>query len=107
LEHVVLIDEGRHRQMNVKSAIPALLDEQARQTMYRKVSISSISSSNTTNPEEKLRNPSLHHTQWTRDLALAAGVFPTQMPPKVVLLKIDDRVSFIYSNWHKQILRHP
>jgi hypothetical protein len=61
LEHVVSIEEGRQRQMNVKVAIRAVLDEQSRQKMYRK------------EDAEKLRHVSLQHTMWARDLALASG----------------------------------
>jgi hypothetical protein len=61
LEHVVSIEEGRQRQMNVKTAIRAVLDEQARQKMYKR------------EDAEKLRHVALHHTMWARDLALASG----------------------------------
>lgn len=61
LEHIVSFDEGRQRQSNVRNAIHAVLEEQARQRRYRK------------EDPEKLRNVSLHHTSWARDLALAAG----------------------------------
>jgi hypothetical protein len=61
LEHIVSFDEGRQRQSNVRNAIHAVLEEQARQRRYRK------------EDPEKLRTVSLHHTNWARDLALAAG----------------------------------
>ncbi len=61
LEHVVSFEEGRQRQMNVKTAIRAVLDEQARQKMYKR------------EDAEKLRHVALHHTMWARDLALASG----------------------------------
>jgi hypothetical protein len=61
LEHVVSMEEGRQRQANVKNAIRCVLDEQARQKLYNRVDA------------EKLRNVSLNHTSWARDLALAAG----------------------------------
>lgn len=61
LEHVVSIDEGRDRQVNVKKAIHAVLEEQTRQKAFRK------------EDPEKLRIISLNHTSWARDLALAAG----------------------------------
>lgn len=61
LEHVVSIEEGRQRQMNVKNAIRAVLDEQTRQKMYKRVD------------PEKLRHVALQHTMWARDLALASG----------------------------------
>jgi hypothetical protein len=61
LEHVVSVEEGRQRQANVKNAIRSVLEEQARQRMYNRID------------PEKLRNVSLHHTLWARDLALASG----------------------------------
>lgn len=61
LEHVVSVDEGRQRQANVKTAIRMVLEEQARQRMYKRVD------------PEKLRIVALHHTSWARDLALASG----------------------------------
>lgn len=61
LEHVVSVEEGRQRQGNVKSAIRMVLEEQARQKMYKRVD------------PEKLRSVALHHTSWARDLALASG----------------------------------
>ena len=77
LEHVVSTDEGKQRQLNVKSAIRAVLDEHSRQKMYRRLAPSSTTSSATsasnTSVEERLRQVSLHHTHWARDLALAAG----------------------------------
>ena len=45
----------------VKTAIRAVLDEQARQKMYKR------------EDAEKLRHVALHHTMWARDLALASG----------------------------------
>lgn len=61
LEHVVSIDEGRQRQLNVKRAIQAVLEEQARQKLGRKVD------------PERLRHVSMQYTSWARDLALASG----------------------------------
>jgi hypothetical protein len=61
LEHVVSIDEGRQRQMNVKNAIRAVLEEQSRQKMYQR------------EDPDKLRSVALNHTSWARDLALASG----------------------------------
>jgi hypothetical protein len=61
LEHIVSFDEGRQRQANVRNAIHAVLEEQARQRRYRK------------EDPEKLRGVSIHNTNWARDLALAAG----------------------------------
>ena len=61
LEHVVSVQEGRERQINVRTAIRALLEEQARQKMYKR------------EDAEKLRKVSLNYTAWARDLALAAG----------------------------------
>lgn len=61
LEHIVSYDEGRQRQSNVRNAIHAVLEEQARQRRYRR------------EDPEKLRIISLNHTNWARDLALAAG----------------------------------
>ncbi len=61
LEHVVSIDEGRQRQANVKNSIRAVLEEQARQKMYRR------------EDPDKLRSVALHQTTWARDLALASG----------------------------------
>jgi len=61
LEHVVSFEEGRQRQMNVRNAIHAVLEEQTRQKRYRR------------EDEDKLRSVSLSHTTWARDLALAAG----------------------------------
>lgn len=71
LEHVVSVDEGKQRQLNVRSAIRAVLDEQARQTLYRRTS--TAPSTSNVSFEEKLRSVSMHHTQWARDLSLAAG----------------------------------
>jgi hypothetical protein len=61
LEHIVSFDEGRQRQANVRNAIHAVLEEQARQRRYGK------------EDPEKLRGVSIHNTNWARDLALAAG----------------------------------
>jgi hypothetical protein len=61
LEHVVSIDEGRQRQLNVKRAISAVLEEQIRQRRGRK------------QDPERLRHVSMQHTSWARDLALASG----------------------------------
>jgi hypothetical protein len=62
LEHVVSIEEGRQRQQNVRNAIQAVLEEQARQKLYRRLV-----------DAEKLRKISLQYTSWARDLALASG----------------------------------
>ncbi|GKY99198.1 hypothetical protein MPSEU_000875200 [Mayamaea pseudoterrestris] len=61
LEHVVSFDEGKQRQQNVRTAIASVVEEQARQARYNRVD------------PEKLRIVSLNHTNWARDLALAAG----------------------------------
>jgi hypothetical protein len=61
LEHVVSVDEGRQRQMNVKNAIRAVVEEQSRQKMCKR------------EDPEKLRTVALHHTSWARDLALASA----------------------------------
>ena len=61
LEHVVSVQEGRERQINVRTAIRAVLEEQARQKMYHR------------EDAEKLRVVALNYTSWARDLALAAG----------------------------------
>lgn len=61
LEHVVSFEEGRQRQMNVRTAIQSVLEEQDRQRRYKRVD------------HEKLRIVSLNNTSWARDLALAAG----------------------------------
>lgn len=61
LEHVVSIDEGRQRQITVKTAIRAVIEEQSRQKMYKR------------EDPERLRAVALHHTSWARDLALASG----------------------------------
>jgi hypothetical protein len=61
LEHVVSFDEGRQRQLNVRTAIQSVLEEQARQKRYSR------------EDPEKLRIVSLNHTTWARDLSLAAG----------------------------------
>ena len=55
------MEEGRDRQVNVRSAIHAVLEEHKRQKMYRR------------EDPEKLRMVALNHTSWARDLALAAG----------------------------------
>mmetsp|Transcript_9837 Transcript_9837/g.18848 ORF Transcript_9837/g.18848 Transcript_9837/m.18848 type:complete len:602 (+) Transcript_9837:283-2088(+) len=61
LEHVVSIDEGRSRQLNVRRAIQSILEEQARQRLVRK------------QDPERLRHVSMQYTSWARDLALASG----------------------------------
>ena len=61
LEHVVSMEEGRQRQMNVKHAIRSVIEEQSRQKLYKRVD------------PEKLRTAALQHTSWARDLALASG----------------------------------
>ena len=61
LEHVVSLDEGKQRQLNVRSATRALVDEHRRQKLYHRVDA------------EKLRMVSLQYTSWARDLALASG----------------------------------
>jgi hypothetical protein len=61
LEHVVSVEEGRQRQVNVRQAIHAVLQEQARQCRRNAAD------------SEKLRSVSLHFTTWAKDLALAAG----------------------------------
>ena len=61
LEHVVSVEEGKQRQLNVRSAIRATIDEQTRQRMYNRVD------------PEKIRMVSLQYTSWARDLALASG----------------------------------
>lgn len=62
LEHVVSVDEGRQRQLNVKTAIRAVLEEQERQKLRHRLM-----------DHEKLRSVALHYTSWARDLALASG----------------------------------
>jgi hypothetical protein len=61
LEHVVSVDEGRQRQVNVKNAIRAVVEEQSRQKMCKR------------EDAEKIRTVALQHTSWARDLALASG----------------------------------
>lgn len=61
LEHVVSMDEGRQRQLNVKRAIHSVLEEQARQRLGRR------------QDAERLRHVSMQYTSWARDLALASG----------------------------------
>jgi hypothetical protein len=61
LEHIASVDEGRQRQLNVRLAVRAVLDEQRRQKMYGK------------NDPERLRSVGLKHTSWARDLSLASG----------------------------------
>jgi len=61
LEHVVSMEEGKQRQLNVRSAIGAVIDEQNRQKLYNRVD------------PDKLRMVSLQYTSWARDLALASG----------------------------------
>ena len=61
LEHIASMEEGRHRQRNVNSAIRHILDEQRSQRLnHRKDSV-------------KLARVALQYTSWARDLALAAG----------------------------------
>jgi hypothetical protein len=62
LEHVVSIDEGRQRQLNVKSAIRACLEEQSRQRLAGRPLDS-----------ERLRHLTMQYTSWARDLSLASG----------------------------------
>lgn len=62
LEHVVSVDEGRQRQMNVKTAIHSVLEDQERQRIKKRAV-----------DQEKLRSVALHYTSWARDLALASG----------------------------------
>jgi hypothetical protein len=61
LEHVVSTEEGRDRQINVRNAIHAILEEQTRQKAYKR------------EDPDKLRIVALNHTSWARDLSLAAG----------------------------------
>ncbi|GAX11459.1 hypothetical protein FisN_22Lh143 [Fistulifera solaris] len=61
LEHVVSQQEGRERQINVRNAIRAVVEEHARQKAYKR------------EDPEKLRIVALNLTSWARDLALAAG----------------------------------
>lgn len=61
LEHVVSIDEGRSRQLNVRRAIQSILEDQERQRLVRK------------QDPERLRHVSMQYTSWARDLALASG----------------------------------
>lgn len=61
LEHVVSMEEGRQRQANVRRAIKAVMEEQARQKLYHR------------EDPDKLRMVSLNHTSWARDLAFASG----------------------------------
>jgi hypothetical protein len=65
LEHVVSMDEGRQRQANVRNAIRAVVQEQARQRLVHR-GAKPVDA-------EKLRSVSLQHTTWARDLALASG----------------------------------
>lgn len=61
LEHIASIDEGRQRQMNVKTSIRAILTEQRRQKTFHREDV------------EKLRMCSIQNTSWAKDLALASG----------------------------------
>ena len=61
LEHVASMDEGRHRQRNVNSAMRHILDEQRSQRLNHR------------RDPAKLAKVALQHTSWARDLALAAG----------------------------------
>ncbi|GFH48443.1 hypothetical protein CTEN210_04919 [Chaetoceros tenuissimus] len=60
LEHIVSIDEGRHRQKLVNHSITAVLEEQRRQRLSR-------------HDANKIANISMQYTSWARDLARAAG----------------------------------
>jgi hypothetical protein len=61
LEHVASMDEGRHRQRNVNSAMRHILDEQRSQRLNHR------------RDPVKLAKVALQYTSWARDLALAAG----------------------------------
>eukprot|EP00531_Pseudo-nitzschia_arenysensis_P014682 CAMPEP_0116128156 /NCGR_PEP_ID=MMETSP0329-20121206/7211_1 /TAXON_ID=697910 /ORGANISM="Pseudo-nitzschia arenysensis, Strain B593" /LENGTH=623 /DNA_ID=CAMNT_0003622279 /DNA_START=223 /DNA_END=2094 /DNA_ORIENTATION=+ len=61
LEHIASIDEGRQRQMNVKTSIRAILTEQRRQKAFHR------------EDPDKLRMCSIQNTSWAKDLALASG----------------------------------
>ena len=61
LEHVASMDEGRHRQRNVNSAMRHILDEQRSQRLNHR------------RDPAKLAKVALQYTSWARDLALAAG----------------------------------
>jgi len=61
LEHVASMDEGRHRQRNVNSAMRHILDEQRSQRLNHR------------RDPVKLGKVALQYTSWARDLALAAG----------------------------------
>jgi hypothetical protein len=58
---VVSLHEGKQRQQNVRTAIAAVVEEQARQIRYNR------------RDAEKLRIVSLNHTNWSKDLAIASG----------------------------------
>lgn len=55
------MQEGRERQINVRNAIRAVVEEHARQKAFKR------------EDPEKLRIVALNLTSWARDLALAAG----------------------------------
>ena len=61
LEHVASMDEGRHRQRNVNSAMRHIIDEQRSQRLNHR------------RDPVKLAKVALQYTSWARDLALAAG----------------------------------
>lgn len=61
LEHIASMDEGRHRQRNVNSAMRHILDEQRSQRLNHR------------RDPVKLAKVALQYTSWARDLALAAG----------------------------------
>ena len=61
LEHIASMDEGRHRQRNVNSAMRHILDEQRSQRLNHR------------RDPLKLAKVALQYTSWARDLALAAG----------------------------------
>mmetsp|Transcript_25588 Transcript_25588/g.36041 ORF Transcript_25588/g.36041 Transcript_25588/m.36041 type:complete len:670 (-) Transcript_25588:121-2130(-) len=61
LEHIASIDEGKQRQINVKVAVRAVLDEQRKQRIHRKTDI------------ERIRSVYHQYNFWARELSLAAG----------------------------------
>eukprot|EP00521_Asterionellopsis_glacialis_P008921 CAMPEP_0195285670 /NCGR_PEP_ID=MMETSP0707-20130614/3415_1 /TAXON_ID=33640 /ORGANISM="Asterionellopsis glacialis, Strain CCMP134" /LENGTH=623 /DNA_ID=CAMNT_0040345195 /DNA_START=31 /DNA_END=1898 /DNA_ORIENTATION=+ len=61
LEHIASIDEGKQRQINVKVAVRAVLDEQRKQRIHRKVDA------------ERIRSVYHQYNMWGRELSLAAG----------------------------------
>ena len=61
LEHIVSLDEGRHRQENVSLSIKTIINEQRRQRLYN------------CKDEIKLSTCASKYTSFARDLALAAG----------------------------------